>query len=53
MDILTLTRLYLFLRFIVNIKLDELEEYAEQVYYIIVLYTTLMLYCYITINITG
>ena len=42
MDILTLTRLYLFLCFMVNIILDELEQYAEQVYYIIGLYTILM-----------
>ena len=42
MDILTLTKLYLFLCFLVNIILDELEEYAEQVYYIIGLYTILM-----------
>ena len=41
MDILTLARLYLFLCFMVNI-LDELEEYTEQVYYIIGLYTMLM-----------
>ena len=42
MDILTLSRLYLFLYFVVNIILDELEGYAEQVYYIIGLYTILM-----------
>ena len=34
-DILTLSRLCLFLCFVVNIILDELEGYAEQVYYIV------------------
>ena len=42
MGILSLTRLYLVLLFVVNIILDELAEYAEQVYYIIGLYTILM-----------
>ena len=46
MYILSLTRLYNFIYFIldiVDILLDELEEeYVEQVYYIIELYTILM-----------
>ena len=46
MYILSLTRLYNFIYFvldIIDILLDELEEeYAEQVYYIIGLYTILM-----------
>ena len=45
MDILSLTRLYNFIYFVLDIIdiLDELEEeYAEQVYYIIGLYTILM-----------
>ena len=46
MYILSLTRLYNFIYFVLDIKdilLDELaEEYAEQVYYIIGLYTILM-----------
>ena len=42
MEILTLTKLYLFSYFMVNIILDEIEEYAKQVYYIMGLYTTLM-----------
>ena len=46
MYILSLTRLYKFIYFVVDIidiLLDELEEeYAEQIYYIIGLYTILM-----------
>ena len=43
MYILSLTRLYNFIYFVLDILLDELEEdYAEQMFYIIRLYNILM-----------
>ena len=42
MDILTLDRIYYVIQYIDDIVIAEIDNYAEQIYYIMGLYTILM-----------